>query len=72
VLTFLSGYLGLAVGFFPFIVPYALTYEDAASAPNALSLMLVGAAILLPMILGYMIWVYWVFRGKVASDAGYH
>ena len=41
VLTFLSGYLGLAVGFFPYVAPYALTYEQAASAPNALALMLV-------------------------------
>ena len=70
--TFLSGYLGLAVSFFPYVVPYALTYEDAASAPNALRLMLVGVAILLPMILGYSAWVYWIFRGKVAADAGYH
>jgi cytochrome d ubiquinol oxidase subunit II len=72
VLTFLSGYLGLAVGFFPYVAPYALTYEQAASAPNALGLMLVGVAILLPMILGYMIWVYWIFRGKVADGAAYH
>jgi cytochrome bd ubiquinol oxidase subunit II len=72
VLTFLSGYLGLAVSFFPYVAPYALTYEGAASAPNALALMLGGVAILLPMILGYMVWVYWVFRGKVAADAGYH
>jgi cytochrome bd ubiquinol oxidase subunit II len=69
---FLSGYLGLAVSFFPYVAPYSLTYEDAASAPNALALMLGGVAILLPLILGYMVWVYWVFRGKVAADAGYH
>jgi cytochrome d ubiquinol oxidase subunit II len=72
VLTFLSGYLGLAVGFFPYVAPYALTYEQAASAPNALALMLVGVAILLPVILGYMVWVYWIFRGKVADGAAYH
>ena len=70
--AFLSGYLGLAVGFLPYVVPYSLTYEDAASTPGALLLMLVGALILLPVILGYTIWVYWLFRGKVAVDAGYH
>ena len=70
--VFLSGYLGLAVGFFPYVVPYALTYEDTASGANALALMLWGVAILLPVILGYTIWVYWLFRGKVAADAGYH
>jgi cytochrome d ubiquinol oxidase subunit II len=71
-MAFLSGYVGLAMGFAPFIVPYALTYEQAASSPSALTLMLVGVAILLPFILGYTAWVYWIFRGKVAPDAGYH
>jgi cytochrome d ubiquinol oxidase subunit II len=71
-LVFLSGYLGLAVGFFPNIVPYDMTFRQAASADNALALMLGGVAILLPAILGYTVWVYWVFRGKVGADAGYH
>ena len=71
-LVFLSGYLGLAAGFFPNIVPYSLSFRDAANADNALSLMLWGVAILLPAILGYSVWVYWIFRGKVGADAGYH
>ena len=71
-LVFLSGYLGLAVGFFPYIVPYAMTYREAASADNALALMLGGVAILLPFILGYTVYIYWLFRGKVTGDAGYH
>ncbi len=71
-MAFLSGYLGLAVGFMPYVVPYAVTYEQAASSPSALGLMLVGVAILLPFILGYSAWVYWIFRGKVGADAGYH
>ncbi|HVI32134.1 cytochrome d ubiquinol oxidase subunit II [Phenylobacterium sp.] len=71
-LVFLSGYLGLAVGFFPNIVPYDMTFRDAASPDNALGFMLVGVLILLPAILGYTAWVYWVFRGKVSADAGYH
>jgi cytochrome d ubiquinol oxidase subunit II len=70
--VFLSGYLGLAISFFPNIVPYDMTFRQAASADNALGLMLVGVAILLPAILGYTAWVYWVFRGKVSADAGYH
>ncbi|MFN3857248.1 MAG: cytochrome d ubiquinol oxidase subunit II [Caulobacter sp.] len=72
VLVFLSGYIGLAVGFFPNIVPYDVTFRMAANRDNALGLMLVGVAILLPVILGYTAWVYWIFRGKVAADAGYH
>ncbi|RAK59144.1 cytochrome d ubiquinol oxidase subunit II [Phenylobacterium hankyongense] len=71
-LVFLSGYLGLAAGFFPNIVPYAMTFRQAANADNALALLLLGAAILLPAILGYTVWVYWLFRGKVGADAGYH
>jgi len=71
-LVFLSGYLGLAVGFFPYIVPYAMTFREAANPDNTLALMLGGGAILLPAILGYSTWVYWIFRGKVGSGAGYH
>ena len=71
-LVFLSGYLGLAAGFFPYVVPYALSFREAASADNALGLMLGGLVILLPAILGYTAFVYWLFRGKVEADAGYH
>jgi len=71
-LVFLSGYVGLAASFFPSIVPYDIDFRTAANADNALGLMLVGIVILLPAILGYTVWVYWVFRGKVSADAGYH
>lgn len=71
-LIFLSGYAGLAAGFFPYIVPYAVTFRQAASAENALGFMLVGTSVILPVILGYTVWVYWLFRGKVTHDAGYH
>ncbi|MGB5590860.1 MAG: cytochrome d ubiquinol oxidase subunit II [Gammaproteobacteria bacterium] len=54
------------------MVPYTLSYQDAAAAPNSQSLLLVGAVIMLPIILAYTGYVYWVFRGKVAADAGYH
>jgi cytochrome d ubiquinol oxidase subunit II len=71
-MVFLSGYLGLAAGFAPYVVPYALDFRQAAAPDNALGLMLVGTAIILPMILGYTAWVYWVFRGKVDAESGYH
>ena len=70
-LVFLSGYLGLAAGFFPYVAPYALTFRQAASTDNALTLMLGGLAIVAPLIVGYTGWVYWLFRGKVGGDAGY-
>jgi cytochrome d ubiquinol oxidase subunit II len=71
-LVFLSGYGGLAASFFPYVAPYALTYRQAANADNALAFMLVGAAAILPVVLGYTAYVYWLFRGKVTGDAGYH
>jgi cytochrome d ubiquinol oxidase subunit II len=71
-LVFLSGYLGLGVSFFPNIVPYAVTFRDAANEPGALGLILAGLVVLLPLILGYTAFVYWLFRGKVSADAGYH
>jgi len=70
--VFLSGYLGLAVGFTPYTVPYALDFRETAAPGNALGLMLVGALVALPLILGYTAWVYWVFRGKVTAETGYH
>jgi cytochrome d ubiquinol oxidase subunit II len=71
VVVFLSGYLGLAASFFPYIVPYAVDIRQAANAPNALALVLAGVAVLAPFILGYTGFVYWLFRGKVAHGA-YH
>ena len=72
VALFLIGYAGLLIGIFPYLVPYGLTIHEAAAAPNSQGLLLVGAVILLPLILGYTAYVYWIFRGKVKADAGYH
>ncbi len=71
-LLFLSGYLGLAASFMPYIAPYAVTFRQAAAPDNALALMLAGTAVIMPLILGYTVWVYWVFRGKVDEESGYH
>ncbi len=72
VALFLLGYVGLLVGIFPYIVPYGLTIHEAAAAPNSQALLLVGALVMLPLILIYTAYVYWVFRGKVSADASYH
>lgn len=69
---FLSGYLGLAVSLFPWLVPFSLTIWDTAAADNALVFMLVGAAIMLPVILVYTAYVYRLFWGKVKPEDGYH
>jgi cytochrome d ubiquinol oxidase subunit II len=69
---FATAYAGLAVSLWPFVVPYEMTPADAAAADNALALMLAGALPLLPLILAYTFYVYWVFRGKAGADAAYH
>ncbi len=69
---FLVGYVGLGVSLWPYIVPFAMVPADAAAADNALGLMLAGALPLLPLILGYTGYVYWLFRAKVSDDAAYH
>ncbi len=65
-------FAGLGIGISPYIVPRAITIHEAAAPDSSLSFMLVGALILLPLILGYTAYAYWVFRGKVDAQAGYH
>ena len=65
-------YAGLGVSLFPYVVPRALTIWDAAAPDASLGFMLAGAAVLLPMILAYTAYAYWVFRGKVDPSEGYH
>jgi cytochrome d ubiquinol oxidase subunit II len=54
------------------IVPYHFTLGEAASSPSTQAFLLVGALFLLPVILMYSAWSYWVFRGKARGDIGYH
>jgi cytochrome d ubiquinol oxidase subunit II len=68
---FLLGYIGLGISIFPYIVPRALTIWDAAVPRESQLFMLVGTVVILPVILAYTGWAYWVFRGKVAGY-GYH
>jgi cytochrome bd ubiquinol oxidase subunit II len=69
---FLLGYLGLVISNFPYLVPPSLTVWDTAAAPASQIFMLLGTLVLLPMILGYVAYVYWLFRGKVREGEGYH
>ena len=62
---------GLGVSMFPYIVPGAVTIWDAAAPSSSLWFMLVGMAVLIPIILGYTAYAYWRFRGKVGHE-GYH
>jgi cytochrome d ubiquinol oxidase subunit II len=62
---------GLAVSIWPDVVPGRVTIWQAAAPHSSQLFMLVGAALLIPMILAYTAWSYWVFRGKV-GEGGYH
>ncbi len=76
---FLLAYIGLLISNVPYLVPpeltaaaavSGLTIKDAAAAPASQQFLLIGTVFLLPIILGYTVFVYWVFRGKVGE--GYH
>jgi cytochrome bd ubiquinol oxidase subunit II len=69
---FLMSYLGIAISLWPMIVPGHFTLEQAAASQSTQAFLLIGTLFLLPVILLYTAWSYWVFRGKVAADVGYH
>jgi cytochrome bd ubiquinol oxidase subunit II len=69
---FTMSYIGIAISLWPMIVPHAFTLWEAASPPSTQAFLLVGTLFLLPIILMYTGWSYWVFRGKVRADIGYH
>lgn len=68
---FLMGYIGLGLSIFPWLIPYNYTIWDAAAYGPSLSLMLCGVVPLLPLILGYTGYCYYVFRGKSSHEATY-
>ncbi|MGE5163713.1 MAG: cytochrome d ubiquinol oxidase subunit II [Sphingobacteriales bacterium] len=69
---FLFGFLGLAISNFPYLVPPSLTVWDTAAAPASQIFMLLGTLLLLPIIIGYVAFIYWLFRGKVREGESYH
>jgi cytochrome bd ubiquinol oxidase subunit II len=69
---FVMSYLGIAISLWPMIVPRHFTLEQAAASQSTQAFLLVGTLVLLPVILLYTGWSYWVFRGKVRADIGYH
>jgi cytochrome d ubiquinol oxidase subunit II len=68
---FLLGFVGLGISIYPYVVPRAVTIWDAAAPPQSQLFMLIGAVVIVPVILAYTGWAYWVFRGKVGTH-GYH
>lgn len=70
-LFFLS-YTGLIISLWPYVAPPSITLWDAAAPPMSQQFLMVGTMFLLPVILLYVFWSYWVFRGKVRAGMSYH
>ena len=68
---FLLAFLGLGVSLWPYAVPYAADLWQAASSTATLAFVGVGAALILPVVLSYLAFAHWVFRGKTDADSGY-
>jgi len=66
------GYTGLAISLWPNIIPPGISIWDAAAPPQSIGFTLVGALFIIPFILVYTAWSYYVFRGKVRAGEGYH
>jgi len=71
-MLFVLCYVGLAISLYPNIVPPDISYHAAAAPDESLAFLLVGTIVLLPVILAYTAYAYWVFRGKMDPDEGYH
>jgi cytochrome d ubiquinol oxidase subunit II len=72
VALFILAYTGIAVSFFPYIIPPRITIWQAAAAPESQLFLLYGLIPILPIILAYTVWTYYVFRGRVREGEGYH
>ena len=68
---FIAGFMGLAGSLWPFIIPFTLDFREAAASAEALSLLLVGMVVMLPVVLCYSGYVYYIFRGKVQPGDHY-
>ena len=69
---FVLCFFGLLISFFPYLVPTSVTIWAAAAPDASLEFLLAGAVVLIPLILSYTAYSYWVFRGKVDRAGGYH
>ncbi|MFP4136997.1 MAG: cytochrome d ubiquinol oxidase subunit II [Halomonas sp.] len=70
--VFIFTYLGLVASKWPVVVPPDYTIWDASSSPDAQLFLLIGVLFVVPIVLTYTAWTYWVFRGKVSLEDGYH
>jgi cytochrome d ubiquinol oxidase subunit II len=69
--VFVTGYLGLGITLWPWLVPFQITFRQAAASPPSQSLLLVGTIIMLPVVLTYTAFCYYLFRGKASHESAY-
>ncbi|MBK8175548.1 MAG: cytochrome d ubiquinol oxidase subunit II [Rhodospirillales bacterium] len=73
VVVFLTAFGTMAASFWPYMIPFSVTIDEAAAPVSSLRFLFYGGGtVVLPIILAYTITVYWIFRGKVRDGAGYH
>jgi len=65
---FLASFTGLGVSLFPDLVPGKLSLAQAASDSTTLVFMLCGIAVVFPVMIGYNLYQYHVFRGRVQLE----
>jgi cytochrome d ubiquinol oxidase subunit II len=68
---FLMGYLGLGISLWPWLVPFSVTFRQAAAAVESQSFLLVGTVVILPVVLAYTGFCYYLFRGKTSNEGYY-
>jgi cytochrome bd ubiquinol oxidase subunit II len=69
--VFLTAYLGLGISLWPWAVPFVFTFRQAAATAPSQSLLLIGTVMLLPVVLAYTGYSYYIFRGKASHETGY-
>jgi len=69
--VFLMGYIGLGISLWPWLIPFEITFRQAAAASTSQSLLLVGTAVMLPLVLTYTAFCYYLFRGKASHESAY-
>jgi cytochrome d ubiquinol oxidase subunit II len=68
---FVSAFGTLALSFWPYMIPFVITVDEAAAPPSSLMFMFWGGVLVFPMMLLYTVISYSVFRGKVRATSGY-
>ncbi|KTC80207.1 cytochrome d ubiquinol oxidase subunit II [Legionella cherrii] len=70
IIIFLCSYIGIAISVYPYLIPRQITIWEAAAPSSTLIFILVGVAIMLPILLAYTLYAYFLFRGK--TEGHYH